>query len=100
MMKWNAFNALLAHGSSVNKMMLERKRIKKPVLSVDQIEDLNIKITEAVEDGRSIQVAFYKSGYVLLVEGKILRLDLINRLIVFPEVKVRLDDILQIEYSE
>jgi len=100
MMKWNAFNALLAHGSSVNKMMLERKRVIKPVLSVDQIYDLNIKITEAVEEEREIQVAFYKSGYVLLAEGKILRLDLINRIIVFPDIKIRLDDILQIEYSE
>ena len=100
MMKWNAFNALLAHGSSVNKMMLKRKRITKPVLSVDQIEDLNIKITEAVEEDCSIKIAFYKAGYVLLAEGKILRLDLINRLIVFPDIKIRLDDILQIEYSE
>lgn len=100
MMKWNAFNALLAHGSSVNKMMLERKKVPKPVLSYDQIDEMNLKINISVEDNREIQVAFYRGGYVLLAEGKILRVDLVNRLLVFPDIKIKLDDILQIEFCE
>ena len=66
MMKWNAFNALLAHGSNVKKMMLERKKVEKPILSSDQIEDLNLKLMVAVEEEREIQVAFYNKGYILL----------------------------------
>ena len=69
MMKWNAFNALLAHGSSVKKMMLERTRIEKPVLSSDQKEDLNLKLQVAIEDNRELEVAFYDKGYFLIIIG-------------------------------
>lgn len=100
MMKWNAFNALLAHGSSVKKMMLERTRIEKPVLSSDQIEDLNLKLTVAVEDNREIEVAFYDKGYVLLAEGRILRIDLTTQSLVLPDISIRFDNIIQIEFKE
>lgn len=100
MMKWNAFNALLAHGSNVRKMMLERKKIPKPILSSDQIEDLNIKMSIAIEDNREIEVAFYNQGYVLLAEGEIKNVDLVNRILVLPDIRIRLDDLLQIEFKE
>jgi len=100
MMKWNAFNALLAHGSNVKKMMLERKKIDKPILSSDQIDDLNIKMQIAIEENREIEVAFYNKGFVLLAEGVIKRVDLINRLLVLPDIRIRLDDLLQIEFKE
>lgn len=100
MMKWNAFNALLAHGSNVKKMMLERKRIPKPVLSSDQIEELNDKLVLAIEDEREIEVAFYNSGYVLLAEGVIKKVDINQKLLVLPDIKIKLDDILQIEFKE
>lgn len=100
MMKWNAFNALLAHGSNVKKMMMERKRIEKPVLSSDQIEELNDKLRLAIEDSREIEVAFYSNGYILLAEGVIKKIELNMKLLVLPDIKIKLDDILQIEFKE
>ncbi len=100
MMKWNAFNALLAHGSSVKKMMIERTRIEKPILSSDQIEDINLKLQVAIEDNRELEVAFYDKGYVLLAEGKIMRIDVNNKLLVLPDIQIRFDNIIQIEFKE
>lgn len=100
MMKWNAFNALLAHGSNVKKMMLERKKVEKPILSSDQIEDLNLKLMVAVEEEREIQVAFYNKGYILLAEGPVVNVDVYSKLLVLPDIKIRLDDLLQIEFKE
>ena len=97
MMKWNAFNALLAHGTNVQKMMVERTKIPKPILSYDQLEELNEIITLAILDNRNIEVNFYHNGYVLSYEGIIKKVDMYTRELIFSDKRIKLGNVLKVK---
>ncbi|QVK21315.1 YolD-like family protein [Mycoplasmatota bacterium] len=96
MMKWNSFNALLAHGSNVQKMMLERKKLPKPILSVDQLEELNDLLTLAYLDKFEIVIYYYKSGYIFDHEGVIKKIDQYTKEIIFEGFRVKVLDVIKI----
>ncbi|XMB86469.1 YolD-like family protein [Mycoplasmatota bacterium WC44] len=97
MMKWNSFNALIAHGSNIEKMMLERKKIPKPILSYDQLEELNELISLALLDEREVEIVYYHLGYILIHEGLIKNVDLYKRELVFSDINIKLENIVGIK---
>jgi len=97
MMKWNSFNALLAHGSTVKKMMQERTKIPKPELSIDQLEELNDLTMLAYTDKRKVTVYYYSRGYIKDCKGVILSIDISSNCLVFDDNKVKFKSIIKME---
>lgn len=97
MMKWNAFNALISHGDNVKNMFEERKKIAKPILTEDRLEEINYKLELAVTDFLEIKIYYYQRGFIEEEIGKIKKVDIYTRLVHINNEKIKLDDIIQID---
>lgn len=69
--KWAPFNSVI-NGSDVLKEINEEKsRVTKPVLSEDQLEEIENKIFEAMANESTIELIFYKNNHFYKTTGKI-----------------------------
>lgn len=73
--KWLPFENLANNKKIIDTILLEKAKIKKPVLSLEQQETLEEKIIEAFYEQISIILKFYKNGYIYTLNTKILHLD-------------------------
>ena len=72
--KWEPFDSLF--GSKEVLKALERKKNyqEKPTLSPDELENLNLKITEALHTKTPIKITYYYQGYIYKKIGIILNI--------------------------
>lgn len=75
MMKWNAFNAILSHGASVQELMYERNKTARPILTEDALEELNLNLETALRDESEVVLIHYHKGYLYEEEGLISKVD-------------------------
>ena len=59
MMKWMPFHALLEQGDYINDLLNGRIKKEMPVLSVDQLDELNYKLEMAFVFRRSPDTVFH-----------------------------------------
>ncbi|AIO19053.1 YolD-like protein [Candidatus Izimaplasma bacterium HR1] len=97
MMKWMPFNALLEQGDYINDLLHGRERKTMPVLSVDQLEELNRQLESAYLFNYEIEVSYFESHKIKKVKGHITRTDLFNKLIFIGEKSVSALQITNIE---
>jgi hypothetical protein len=79
MVKWNAFNALIDQGDRLAKLQLDRKRVPKPHLSMQQKEQLDEVLTTAIQRKCSVDVTYYDNGLFYQVAGVITTLNQMER---------------------
>lgn len=58
--------------------MLDQNKIDRPVLSDDQLAQLNIRLHEALQKSQPVNIKFYKEGYIDFVQLNIHRIDSLN----------------------
>lgn len=58
--------------------MLDQNKIDRPVLSDDQLAQLNIRLHEALQRSQPVNIKFYKEGYIDFVQLNIHRIDSLN----------------------
>ncbi|WP_307894080.1 YolD-like family protein [Bacillus swezeyi] len=77
--KWTAM-MLPEHVSLLRELESNHNRVKKPVLDLAQIEDMEMIISEAMEFNKTVQFAVFKplpflngaeTGEIIYIEGKI-----------------------------
>lgn len=94
--KWLPFDALTGFRESINKLTKSRSKKVIPILSDDQILDLNYKIDEALSLNKEINLMYYENGFYKEVSGLITKVDLYERIIFFNNLKVNIDLVLDI----
>ena len=99
--KWNAFKTIPEQYEILASYIENQNKIDKPILSVDQLDQLNIIVNQKLQDNSLCEVLYYNDGYIDRVLGYI---DTINvqekyvKLYSESEVvtKIKLDMILEI----
>lgn len=83
MVKWQPFNSLMNPNKVINEILYEKEKIKKPVLSTDQLVILDQKIIFAYESNIEVNIVYYKNGYLKNKTGIIKTIDRTNHKIIF-----------------
>ena len=73
--KWNPFNAVASGEYMVNDVLKEKNKLKMPILSDDQKQELQNRMFEAFNNQEIIKVKYFKSGNLYVKEGKITNID-------------------------
>ncbi|HDG9438798.1 TPA: YolD-like family protein [Staphylococcus aureus] len=78
MIKWPPFATLPEQFETIQQYIIDQNKITRPVLSDDQLAELNIRLHEALQYAQPVEVKFYNNGFVDSVRLTIYRIDAIN----------------------
>ncbi|HDF7330318.1 TPA: YolD-like family protein [Staphylococcus aureus] len=78
MIKWAPFATLPEQFETIQQYIIDQNKITRPVLSDDQLAELNIRLHEALQYAQPVEVKFYNNGFVDSVRLSIYRIDAIN----------------------
>ncbi|HDW7791605.1 TPA: YolD-like family protein [Staphylococcus aureus] len=78
MIKWAPFATLPEQFETIQQYVIDQNKITRPVLSDDQLAELNIRLHEALQYAQPVEVKFYNNGFVDSVRLTIYRIDAIN----------------------
>jgi small nuclear ribonucleoprotein (snRNP)-like protein len=96
MIKWAPFASLKEQAIFLNKMHQEKKKIEKPILSEDQMEEMNYILVNY--KGERLNIVYFDNGYLKEVEGIIKRIDPYTRTILVNNRKISINDLMQLTY--
>ncbi len=82
MVKWQPFASLPEQSEYINKLIYEMNQIERPSLSDDQLTELNETLFSCFENKEKVSLHYYYDGYIYLVEGIIIKIDSIKKLLV------------------
>ncbi len=80
--KWAPFDALVGYSTLLKELRYKLGKKEKPLLSVDQYDELNLKLNFAYHHQIDINLEYYQDGYTKMSFGKIMRLDFINKQVI------------------
>jgi hypothetical protein len=63
MLKWLPFNALIEQASHIQAMVKEKYKVEQRSLSIDQYDELNYVISEAIECYHEVDIEYFQDGY-------------------------------------
>ncbi|EOD4372348.1 YolD-like family protein [Staphylococcus aureus] len=78
MIKWAPFATLPEQFETIQQYIIDQNKITRPVLSDDQLAELNIRLHEALQYAQPVEVKLYNNGFVDSVRLTIYRIDAIN----------------------
>lgn len=87
MIKWQPFNAVAVGDKMIDDVLRRKNKIVKPILSDDQIIELETKIMESLHNKTKIKLKIFSNGKLYLKEGYIENIDIISKNIVFNDNK-------------
>ena len=91
--KWAPFNSV-APGAEMVKDVLKRKNVvKMPILSEDQINDLENKLIYSYNNQVKISIKYFRAGRYYLREGIVANIDVLGR-------KIALNDEYNLFFSQ
>ena len=73
--KWAPFATMPEQYEMLNQLKQEQNKIDKPILSDDQLNDLNDKLIFKMYNDPAIDVRYYLKGYIQTIEGYIHKVD-------------------------
>ena len=79
MIKWQPFSAVAPGNALVNEVMKKKNRIKMPILSEDQIANIEDKVLNSYELQVPITIKYYKNYSIYLKEGIISKIDIVAK---------------------
>ena len=80
--KWLPFDSLVSSKSIVESILYEKRKVKKPILSKEQMEEIEEKLIEAFYEQEKITLKIYKSGYIQSITSTILHIDAIYKKVI------------------
>lgn len=91
--KWQPFDGLEGYQSALEHVDQEKEKAEKPILFPDELEELERKMTLAIQDNREVEITYYRNGYFYAVSGKIENTDAIGKAITVSGMKVKINAI-------
>jgi len=76
--KWQPFATLPEQFETIYQYMIDQNKVSRPVLSDDQLSQLNIHLHEALQQSRPVNIKYYEEGYINFIELIIHRIDSMN----------------------
>lgn len=96
MKKYEPFDALEGFNEMIMEAMKESTYIEKPLLSEEQIEEINYKLTSYNRD--FVKVKYYSLGEIKEVEGIINSIDYLNKKLKIKNTTIFLTNLLDIQF--
>lgn len=85
MVKWQPFNAVKSGNSMIDNVLEKKNKVAMPILSEDQLYDIQNKILTAYEEKNTISIRFFRDGRYYQKDGKIVNIDSIKRKITLSD---------------
>jgi hypothetical protein len=73
--KWAPFSSLPIQNKMIKNLIYEKNKIKKPILSEEQIKEIENIIIEAFYEQANIKIEYFKNGYLQDTIAKINNID-------------------------
>ena len=97
--KWQPFESLTSNKAVIKSLLLEKSKISKPILSEEEIADIENKIIEAYYCKVNISIFFYNDGFIKNIKSKIIKIDQVYKMIYLTNnLKLFFNQIIAIEY--
>ena len=77
--KWAPFNSVISAKYIVSEIEKKKKRINKPTLSEEQVNYIEKTILESMTDGVTVDLTFYKEGFLYHDKATILKVDSVHK---------------------
>ena len=74
-MKWNAFKTLPQQYEMINQYMEDQNKIEMPLLSQEQLEEINDKVNYKIENKILAEINYWKNGYIHSIQSFIYKID-------------------------
>lgn len=94
--KWLPFNSLVNNKEVLYKVLKDKERQARPILSDDEISDIEKSIIDAYYTKDTIKITYYKNGYLYEEEGNVKKIDSSNKLIYFNNLKLLFNQIIEV----
>ncbi|MFA7417704.1 MAG: YolD-like family protein [Acholeplasma sp.] len=96
-MKWAPFDALNGFHETIEAYKYEKGKKDRPILLEDQLNLLDTKLKEAIDNNIEIQIYYYFDGYIKNVYGHVKRADRnFKYLLLDNGIKLSLEDVVDI----
>ena len=79
--KWQPFESLTSSKQIMQSLIHEKSKIMKPILSEEEISEIEQNIVDAYYSGENITIFYYKNGFIHNIKGKIIKIDHIYKMI-------------------
>lgn len=73
--KWAPFSSLVGQKEMIDALVLEKQKIKKPILSLEQQMEIEEKLMEAFYEQIEVTLQIYKKGAIVSVTSFISEMD-------------------------
>lgn len=94
--KWQPFDSVISSKQVIQSLLYEKEKQPIPVLSEEEIKDIEEKIITAYYSQETITLEFYKNGYIKKLTGKIKKIDQITKIVYLDNNKLFFKQILTI----
>lgn len=95
MKKWRPYAALPEYKDYFEKMLSDRSKVAKPVLSPDQKEEIEERL-KTVQSGESLSVRMFQNGFIYTIDGDFIKADRDTRELILTTGGISFDSILEI----
>ena len=102
MVKWAPFATLPEQFEAVQQHIIDQNKIDRPILSDDQLNELNIQLHQALHANIPVDIEYYKNGWLEYITLEIKNIDMLHMYLeVYPlansnTIKLSLFDITNI----
>lgn len=71
MIKWQPFNSVINTRKLVDNLEEKRNLVQRPILSEEQLDEINNKIFYAYYNKTKVSIKYYLGGHIYTKEGQI-----------------------------
>lgn len=94
--KWLPFNSLVSNKEVLYKVLKDKGKQTRPILSDDEISYIEKSIIDAYYTKDTIKITYYKNGYLYEEYGNVKKIDSPNKLIYFNNLKLLFNQIIEV----
>ena len=98
--KWLPFESLVSSKQVIDSILHEKNKIKKPILSLEQQQEISEKLIKAFYEQDEVTLKIYKNGYIITLISFIKNIDYTYKKIVLNnDTKILFSQIVDIILS-
>lgn len=96
MIKWQPFDSVISSKALINNIILEKSKVNKPILSEEEIKDIEEKIIEAYYLQNEVILQVYKNGFFKEINGKIKKIDGVRKMVYLNNMMIFFNQIISV----
>ncbi len=94
--KWLPFNSIVEQQKVIDSIIFEKQKRKKPILTVEQVRELENKLFEAFYEQIKVTLKVYQNGYIVYITSLIKNIDTVYKKIKLENQTILFTQILDI----